>query len=80
MGRNVESMRQEIEIIVVRWKSYERAMKEEDRKYMEKIIENVKKHSGEAQYALYDPLEAVFLSVLIELEKEIEELKNVSGN
>ncbi len=80
MGRNVESMRQEIEKIIARWKSYERAMKEEDKIYMEKIIENVKKHSGEAQYALFDPLEAVILSVLIEMEREIEELKHACGN
>jgi len=76
MGRNVSSMREEINKIVERWKSYERAMKENDRRAMDDIIEKAKMHSGEATYALQDPLEAVFLSVLVELEREIEDLKH----
>lgn len=76
MGRNVTSMREEINRILERWKSYERAMKDTDKKAIEEIIEKAKMHSGEATYALQDPLEAVFLSVLVELEKEIEELKH----
>ncbi|MGC8662999.1 MAG: hypothetical protein ACP5SF_01550 [Thermoplasmata archaeon] len=76
MGRNVSSMREEINKILERWKSYERAMKESDKKAMEKIIEKVKMHSGEATYALEDPLEAVFLSVLVEIQKEMDEIKN----
>lgn len=76
MGRNVTSMREEINRILERWKSYERAMKDTDKKAIEDVIEKAKMHSGEATYALQDPLEAVFLSVLVELEKEIEELKH----
>lgn len=76
MGRNVTSMREEINRILEKWKSYERAMKDTDKKAIEEIIEKAKMHSGEATYALQDPLEAVFLSVLVELEKEIEELKH----
>ncbi|MDP8011780.1 MAG: hypothetical protein ACP5F1_03845 [Thermoplasmata archaeon] len=76
MGRNVSSMREEINRILERWKSYERAMKESDKIAMEKIIEKVKRHSGEAMYALDDPLEAVILSILVEMQKEIEAIKN----
>lgn len=80
MGRNVQSIRQEIENTIRRWEAYGRAMKEGDRIYLQRIIEKVKIHSGEAQYALYDPLEAVFLSILVEMEKEIEELRNAGRN
>lgn len=80
MGRNVHSIREEIENIIKRWESYERAMRSEERVYMRRIIEKVKMHSGEAQYAIYDPLEAVLISVLLEMEKEIEELRNARGN
>jgi hypothetical protein len=76
MGRNVESMRQGIEGIIKRWESYGRAMKGEDKKYIRKLIELAKVHSGEAQYALYDPFEAVILSILIEMEREMEEIRN----
>ncbi len=75
MGRNVSTMRQEINNIIDRWQSFMKAMHSEDKKYMERIIEKAKKYSAESTYSLEDPLEAVFLSILIEIEKEIEKIE-----
>lgn len=52
-----------------------KAMHSEDKKYIERIIEKAKRYSAESTYSLEDPLEAVFLSILIEMEKEIEKIE-----
>ncbi|MGC8584501.1 MAG: hypothetical protein ACP5L4_00020 [Thermoplasmata archaeon] len=75
MGRNISTMRQEINAIIERWQSFMKAMHAEDKQYMEKIIEKAKRHTAESSYSLEDPLEAVILSVLIEVERELMELE-----
>ena len=78
MGRNFESVRQEVKSIADRWSRTTRALKKEDQKYGEKLVEFAKKHSSESFVGCGDPLEAAVFSVLIEILKhqENEECSN----
>ena len=61
--------------VAERWTRAARSMNAEDRKYALKIVDMAKRHSSEAFYALDDPLEAACLSVLVEILKEQEQLR-----
>jgi hypothetical protein len=72
MGRSFESMRLGAKDLSARWLKASRALKKEDQVYGQRLAEMAKKHSGEAFYALDDPLEAAVFSVLVELLRELE--------
>ena len=72
MGRSFESARQGVKEVSVRWLKASRALKKEDQVYGQKLTDMAKKHSGEAFYALDDPLEAAVFSVLLEMVKEMD--------
>jgi len=75
MGRSMSSVRMEVKKIAERWLMVKRALKKEDQVYAEKLAEMAKRHSSEVFYAFDDPLEAAVFSVLLEMLKEIDELR-----
>lgn len=75
MGRSFESVRMGAQDVSVRWARAGRAMKKEDQVYSQELARMAKKHSSEAFYAMDDPLEAAVFSVLVELLKERDELR-----
>ncbi len=75
MGRSFESVRMGAKDVSARWAKMARAMKKEDQIYALRLAEMAKKHSSEAFYALDDPLEAAVFSALVELIKEVDQLK-----
>lgn len=76
MGRSIESVRMGAKEVADRWLKARRAMKAEDQAYAVLLATMAKKHSSEAFYAFDDPLEAAVFSVLVEIMKEVEEIKN----
>ena len=75
MGRSFESVRMGAQDVSVRWARASRAMKKEDQVYSQELARMAKKHYSEAFYAMDDPLEAAVFSVLVELLKERDELR-----
>ncbi len=73
MGRTMPSVRMEVKKIAERWISVKKALKKEDQEIAQKLGEMAKKHSSEAFYLFDDPLEAAVFSVLLEMQKKIEE-------
>ena len=51
----------------------------EDQVCGQKLAEMAKKHSSEAFYALDAPLETAVFSVLVEMVKELDEIKRTKG-
>jgi hypothetical protein len=76
MGRSFESVRMGAQEVSVRWARASRAMKKEDQVYSQELAQMAKKHSSEAFYAMDDPLEAAVFSVLVELLKERDDLRD----
>jgi hypothetical protein len=75
MGRSFESVRIGARDVSLRWLKASKALKKEDQVYGQRLAEMAKKHSSEAFYALDDPLEAAIFSVLVELMKQLEEMR-----
>ena len=71
MGRSFESVRMGVKDVSARWRKASKALKKEDQIYRQRLADMARKHSSEAFYALDDPLEAAFFSVLVELVKEM---------
>lgn len=76
MGRTVPSFRMLLEGIVEELSAYRRALRGEDRNAFDSLMNKARVHASSCTVApLLDPMEAIFLSILVEQEKEINALK-----
>ncbi len=65
-----------IESIVSDWLPYRRALRDRDRKVFDALMTKARMHTSASSYAnRMEPLESVFMSILLEQQKEIELLK-----
>jgi len=76
MGRSVEEIKIYVDVIANRWKKTSRAMLGLNRIYAERVIQKMTANSELTFGGLTDPLEAAVFSVLIEMERDLEEMKN----
>ncbi len=76
MGRTVPTYRNILENIVSEWQEFRRALRKEDREVFDRLMEKARMHASAASYeARVDPTESMFISILLEQEKEIGELR-----
>ncbi len=65
-----------IESIVSDWLPYRRALRDRDRRVFDALMTKARRHTSASSYAnRMEPLESVFMSILLEQQKEIELLK-----
>ncbi|UCD92177.1 MAG: hypothetical protein JSV43_08140 [Methanobacteriota archaeon] len=65
-----------IESIVSDWLPYRRALRDRDRRVFDVLMTKARMHTSASSYAnRLEPLESVFMSILLEQQKEIELLK-----
>ncbi len=76
MGRTLPSATQLIRKEYAEWSDFRRSLRAEDRKIFDRLFAKAKKHAHSVGMAgrLY-PLEAILMAILIEIEKELQELK-----
>jgi len=76
MGRTVATYRMIMEQIIAGWDKFRKALSGKDRDAFDSMMTKARSHAAASGYELRtDPTEAVFMSILLEHEKEIEELK-----
>jgi hypothetical protein len=76
LGRTVPTYRLVIESIVSDWLPYRRALRDRDRKVFDALMTKARMHTSASSYAnRMEPLESVFMSILLEQQKEIELLR-----
>ena len=76
MGRTVPTYRLHLETILDRWTDYRRALREKDRELFDRMVEKARMHSSAASFCAHlDPVELAMLSILLEMQREIEENK-----
>lgn len=61
-----------------RWQRVKRAMRPEDRVYVERLVAMLERHGGDLS-PLEDPLEAVVAAVLVEFLKELDAWRDRNG-
>jgi DNA repair ATPase RecN len=76
VGRTVRSYRTVLEDIIDGWQGFRKALRKEDREAFDRLMDRARTHASAASYdARVDPVESLFMSILLEQEKEIEELR-----
>ena len=72
MGRTVPSFRLLLEEIILELSIFRRALHGEDKAAFDRLMNKARKHASSCTVApTLDPMDAVFLSILVELEKEL---------
>jgi hypothetical protein len=81
MGRTVPSFRNLLEEIIVELSVFRRALRGEDKTAFDSLMNKARKHASSSTVApTLDPMDAVFLSILIEQQKEINSLREAKAN
>ncbi len=72
MGRTVPSFRMLLEEIIAELSVFRRALHGEDKAAFDRLMNKTRKHASSCTVApTLDPMDAVFLSILVEHEKEL---------
>jgi hypothetical protein len=80
MGRTVPSFRVLLESIVLELAVFRRALRGEDRNAFDNIMNMARQHASSSTVApMLDPMESMFLSILIEQQKEINRMKEAQN-
>ena len=76
MGRTVPSFRMLLEEIVMELSVFRRALRGNDREAFDILMNKARKHASSCTVTpMLEPMDAVFLSILVEQEKEIISLR-----
>ena len=76
MGRTIPTYRLHLESILNDWMDYRRALREKDREVFDRLLNKSRQHSSAASYCAHiDPSILALLSILVEMERDIEALK-----
>ncbi len=77
MGRTIPTYRLHLASILNDWMDYRRALREKDRIAFDGLLSKARQHASAASYSAHlDPTDQAFLSILLEMEKELETLRN----
>ncbi len=78
MGRTVPTYRMHLESILDSWTDYRRALREKDRVVFDELVSKARQHASAASYCAHlDPSLTAILSILLEMQNEIDRLRTV---
>jgi len=76
MGRTVPTFRAALENAIRQWDGYRRALRQNDREAFDRMMDACRLHSSASGQATRpDPLEAMFMSILLEHQHKLEALE-----
>lgn len=76
MGRTVPTYRMILEHVIKKWDNFRRALRKNDRDAFDKMMNKARMHSSASIFNIQnDPTESMFMSILLEQEKDIHRLK-----
>jgi hypothetical protein len=80
MGRTVPTFRAALEEEIKRWEGYRRALRKEEREAFDRMMDACRLHSSASGHAARpEPLEAMFMSILLEHQRRLEALEGKIG-
>jgi hypothetical protein len=80
MGRTVPTFRAALEEEIKRWEGYRRALRKEEREAFDRMMDACRLHSSASGHAARpEPLEAMFMSILLEHQRRLEALESKIG-
>ncbi|KAF5420609.1 MAG: hypothetical protein C5S44_08085 [Candidatus Methanocomedens sp.] len=79
MGRTVPSFRLLLDSIIMELGDFKRALRRRDQQVFDRIMDMAREHtSASTVAAAVDPMDTIVLSILIEQQKQIDDLKEDS--
>ncbi len=76
MGKSVPTFRRKLDKIESDWKAFRKALQREEKEKLDELFKKARLHASAAQYQVTpDPIEAVLLSIVLEQQKKLSELK-----
>lgn len=79
-GRTVPTYRLALESMAQQWNDFRRALRKEDREAFDSLVNKARMHASASTYAIsLDPSESAVLSMLLEHEKALLELRKRLG-
>ena len=79
MGRTVPSFRMLLDSIIMELGDFRRALRQRDQQVFDRIMDMAREHaSASTVAAAVDPMDTIVLSILIEHQKQIDDLKEDS--
>lgn len=77
MGRTVPSYRAQLEEIITELATYRRALRGDDKTVFDDIMNKARQHASSCTVVpMFDPVDCLLLSIILEQEKEIKLLKD----
>lgn len=77
MGRTMPTSRDVLDTLEFEWRDYRRALSREEQEMFDGLWRKARAHaSAMANQTPLDPMQAVFFSVLLELQREILQLRH----
>ena len=81
MGRTVPTFRNMIDLFELEWNDYKRALRKNDKKIFEKLLNHARKHGASGTNMVNpNPFEPIVISILIEHEKTLRSLNEKSDD
>lgn len=78
MGRTVPSFRNLLEDIIRELSVFRRALRGEDKNAFDSLMNKAREHASSCTVApALEPMDAIFLSILVEQQKELNSLREV---
>lgn len=79
MGRTVPSFRMLLDSIIMELGDFRRALRRRDREVFDRIMDMAREHASASTVAAsIDPMDTIVLSILIEQQKQIDNLEEDS--
>ena len=76
MGRTVPTYRMVMEEVIKEWDGFKQALRREDRRLFEQLMQRGRRHASAASYAVRPhPTESLLMSILLEIEKDLDRLE-----
>ena len=76
MGRTVPTYRTVLETLIKDWQGFRKALRKEDAEAFDRLMDKARGLASAAGYdPRLDPMESVVMSILVQMEKELEELR-----
>jgi len=78
MGRTIRTFREAVDIESAKWKTFRRQLRPDDRERLDKIFDYVRMRADSGTViSIPHKIDVVFMSVLIEMQRRIDELETI---
>jgi hypothetical protein len=81
MGRTLPTFRGILDAFEEEWRPYRRSLRRRERRAFDALIRKARRHASSSTYqAPSNPFEAIVVSILLEMQKELDRLAGKHGD